>query len=260
MIKRLFFLAISAAAFLLQGCSRAGLVPSVSIHDGFENSRLSSLWEADKIISADRELQPRVVRSGHGALQITLHTSDVFEAGRHGNPDSERAELTEADELISQEGKHYAFSFSMLIPADFPVVTRRLIIAQCKQECPRGADCDDDGPVLAVRYISGILSVTQTIGTQRITLWRSQEEFRNRWLDFRFRVCFSANSNGRIAGYLKDSLLFDYHGATAYQENRSTGYPTPGRFYFKMGLYRDTMAEPMTIFIDDYSKELLSDH
>jgi hypothetical protein len=256
----LFVIVIAQAAFFLPSCSKVRLVSGAPLRDGFESPNLSNLWETDKIIAADVVIQSKVVRSGHTALQITLHTSDVFEAGRHGDPPSERAELTEAEGLMSQEGKSYSFSFSMLIPEDFPVVKKRLIIAQWKQECPGGHDCDDNSPVLAIRYVSGVLSVTQTIGAHRTTLWRSNEDFRNRWLDFRFHVCFSPNSNGRIAAHLNDSLIVDFTGATAYQEDQSTGYPSPSRFYFKMGLYRDTMSEPMTIFIDDYSKELLGDN
>jgi hypothetical protein len=260
MRRLLFFLVIVQVGLLLPSCSRVKLVSGTPVRDGFDNPSLSNIWETDKILPADAQIQPRIVRSGHGALQITLHTSDVYEAGRDGNPASERAELTEADELISQEGKNYAYSFSMLIPADFPIVAKRLVIAQWKQECPRRAACSDNSPVLAIRYVSGVLSITQTIGPHRTTLYQSKEEIRNRWLDFTFRVRFSTNSNGRIVAHLNDSLIVDYNGATAYQEDHSTGYPTPGRFYFKMGLYRDTMSESMTIYVDEYSKELLSDH
>ena len=51
--------------------------------------------------------------------------------------------------------------------------------------------------------------------------------------------------------------MVDYKGVTAYPENVSTGYASPSLFYFKMGLYRDVMAEPMTIYIDEYSKRQL---
>jgi hypothetical protein len=50
----------------------------------------------------------------------------------------------------------------------------------------------------------------------------------------------------------------DYKGATAYPEKAATGYPDPSLFYFKMGLYRDLMAEPMTIYIDEYRKVQLT--
>ena len=64
---------------------------SVPVRDGFETPALGSLWEADKIVPADMKLQSAIVRSGRSALQITLHTADVFERGRHGKADSERA-------------------------------------------------------------------------------------------------------------------------------------------------------------------------
>jgi hypothetical protein len=257
MKTRYCFLVIALVALPVIGCTRVELAPGVPVRDGFESPALGDLWETDKIIAADAKIQSAVVRSGRSALQITLHTSDVFEAGRNGNKDSERAELTEADGLISREGERYAYAFSMLIPPDFPVVDKRLVIAQWKQECPGGRKCDDNSPVLAIRYTAGILSVTQTIGAHRTTLWQTKEDVRSRWLDFRFRLCFATDAGGDVTAYLNDSLIVDHRGPTAYPENDSTGYPSPGRFYFKMGLYRDTMAEPMTIFIDDYSKGLL---
>ena len=46
-----------------------------------------------------------------------------------------------------------------------------------------------------------------------------------------------------------------YAGATAYAE--TSGYRKNGVFYFKMGLYRDRMAQPMTAYFDEYRKRLL---
>ena len=43
-----------------------------------------------------------------------------------------------------------------------------------------------------------------------------------------------------------------FKGVTANSENSATGYPSPSYFYFKMGLSRDVMAKPMTIYIDEY--------
>ena len=229
------------------------------VRDGFETPALGNLWETDKIVPDDVKLQSAVVRSGHSALQITLHTSDVFERGRHGKADSERAELTEADALVSRQGERYAYAFSLFLPADFPIVDRRLVLAQWKQQCPRGRACDDDSPVLAIRYVSGVFFITQTIGEHRTTLWRTSDDVRGRWLDFKFRVIFDPGERGRIEARLDDTLIVDRRGPTAYREGDSTGYPTPGRFYFKMGLYRDTSPETMTLFIDDYGKELLGD-
>jgi hypothetical protein len=255
--QSLFLILISTITI---NCSRPKFISEIPITDEFENPIIINLWKTDKIIPSDAKIQSEVFKSGHSAIQISLHTNDKFEAGKNGDLDSERAELTEARSLFAQQGKTYLQTFSMFIPNDFPIVERRLVIAQWKQECPFCHKCDDNSPVLAIRYISGKMLITQTIGPQRKVLWESEKEFRNRWLDFKFRVCFTTNDRGRIMAYLNDSIVVDYSGPTAYNENSTTGYPSPSQFYFKMGLYRDTMTEPMTIYIDSYSKELLRDN
>ena len=81
---------------------------------------------------------------------------------------------------------------------------------------------------------------------QRTILYRKRSDLRNRWLDFRFRVRLSSRTTG-----------CGFKGVTANSENSATGYPSPSYFYFKMGLYRDVMAKPMTIYIDEYRKRQL---
>jgi len=255
--------ALLGGGVLFSSCSinssRPKLVSGIPVIDEFEKPFISNLWKTDKIIPSDLKIQSEVFKTGHSAIQINLHTNDKLETGRNGNLNSERAELTEAKSLYAEEGKTYLQTFSMFIPIDFPIVERRLVIAQWKQKCPLGHKCDDNSPVLAVRYISGKMLITQTIGPRRTVLWESVEEFRNRWLNFRFCVCFTIKNSGKIRVYLDDSIIVDYTGPTAYYEDSTTGYPSPGKFYFKMGLYRDSMTEPMTIYIDGYSKELLKD-
>jgi len=82
-------------------------------------------------------------------------------------------------------------------------------------------------------------------------------EFRDRWLDFKFQTRFTTNANGRIKAWLGDKQVVDYKGATANPESATTSYPSPSRFYFKMGLYRNVMPEPMTVYIDEYRKKQL---
>jgi len=260
MNKALYLISLITVSSITVSCSGPELVPGIPVTDEFEKPVISNLWKTDKIVPSDKKIQSGVFRSGHGAIQISLHKNDKFEAGRNGNLDSERAELTEAKSLYAQEGRTYLQMFSMFIPGDFPIVSKRLVLAQWKQKCPFGHVCDDNSPVLAVRYVSGKMLITQTIGSQRTVLWESEKEYRNRWLDFRLRLCFTPGDHGRIIASLNDSTIVDYSGPTAYNEDSATGYPSPGRFYFKMGLYRDTMTEPMTIFIDSYSKELVGDN
>lgn len=228
------------------------------VYDGFETSQLSKVWDTDRFVPGAVEMQTNVVRAGHGAAKITVHTHDKFEAGINGNKDSERAELREGvRKQISKESVPYEFSFSMFIPTNFPIVPTRLVIAQWKQYCPEGGNCQDDSPVVAIRYVSGVLRITHQTGLHPTTLFETKEEVRGKWLDFMFQMRFSTNETGRIKARLNDKMVVDYKGVNAYPENPVTGYPNPSHFYFKMGLYRDEMAEPMTIYIDEYRKKQL---
>jgi Polysaccharide lyase len=247
---------------LLLGC--AGVVRAqtakasgVDVYDGFETASLSKAWDTDRFKPGAVTMETNIVRAGHGAVKITVQANDKFEAGVNGNSDSERDELLEARKLTARENVNYEQSFSMYFPTDFPIVPTRLVIAQWKQYCANGGNCSDDSPVLAIRYISGELRITQDLDKKFIVLYREKNEFRGRWLDFKFQVRFSSKENGRIKAWLGDRQLVDYKGVTANPENAVTGYPSPSRFYFKMGLYRNVMPEPMTIYIDEYRKKQL---
>ncbi|MGD0016393.1 MAG: polysaccharide lyase [Verrucomicrobiia bacterium] len=255
----LIFRLVAVLSLLSAGisCTRDTNAPALDVYDGFETSTLSKVWDTDRFVPGAVQMQTNIVRAGHGAAKITVHSRDKFEAGINGNNDTERDELLEARKLTSKENEAYEHSFSMFIPTDFPIVPTRLVIAQWKQYCPKGGNCSDNSPVLAIRYISGVLKITQNIGKNQTTLYKEKGEFRNRWLDFKFQIRFSTNENGRIRAWLGDKQIVDYKGPTAYPENDQTGYASPSRFYFKMGLYRNLMPEPMTIYIDEYRKKQL---
>jgi len=251
---------LAAGLLLLSaGISRAQVAntPGLDVYDGFETSSLSKVWDTDRFVPGAVEMQTNIVRAGRGAAKITLRARDTFEAGINGGKDSERDELLEARKLTSRENAAYEYSFSMFIPTNFPIVPVRLVIAQWEQDCPEGGNCQDDSPVVAVRYVSGVLKITHQTGPHQTTLFETKEELRGRWLDFRFQMRFSTNENGRVMAWLNDKPVVDYTGVNAYPENATTSYPSPSRFYFKMGLYRDLMAQPMTIFIDEYRKKEL---
>jgi hypothetical protein len=229
-------------------------VPAMDVYDGFEMARLSNVWDTNRFVPGAVTMQSDIVRASHGAVKIVVRANDKYEAGIRGNPPNERAELMEARKLVSKEGGNYEYSFSMFIPTNFPIGPTRLIIAQWKQYCP-GGSCLYDNPVVAIRYVSGVLKITYKAGPGQTTFYETNEELRNRWLDFKFQIRFSAGANGRIKAWLDNKQIVDYAGVNAYPENEQTGFVDPGWFYFKMGLYRDLMAEPMTIYIDEYRKK-----
>lgn len=230
----------------------------IQVYDGFEGPKLSDLWEVDRFKSGAVEMQSAVFRAGHSAVKITVHPNDVFEAGQNGNADSERDELLEARRLTSKQELSYEYSWSMYVPKDFPIVPVRLVVAQWKQYC--GGDskpCGDDSPVLAVRYVGGVLRITQDIDHKNYVLYEKQRDLRGRWIDLRIQVRFTPLKTGRIKAWLDGQQVVDFAGVTANPENETTGYASVGHFYFKMGLYRNVMAEPMTIYLDEYRKREL---
>jgi polysaccharide lyase-like protein len=232
-------------------------VAHVDVHDGFDTPRLSGLWETSRFERGAVTLQSEIVRAGRGAAKIVLHSRDRFEAGVNGNPDTERAELLEAERLVSREDRIYEYAFSMFMPADFPTTPVRLVLAQWKQDCLGHPPCSDDGPVIALRYASGTLALTLQTGGKRSMLYETDKSLRGKWSDFRFRIRFTPGDSGLVQAWIDGAPVADYRGATAYPETAATGYVRPSRFYFKMGLYRNVTAEPMTIYIDEYSKREL---
>ncbi len=227
----------------------------VEVYDGFENNTVSNIWRTDKMEKGSLKIQREIVRNGQSAAMITLKTGDRFESGLCKSKDSERDELCEAKNLLSAEGNLYEYRFSLFLPDSFPIVPVRLVLAQWKQYCDDTELCSDDSPVLAIRYISGRLYITlQSDKTLKI-LFETYDEIRNRWLDFKFRIRFSRENDGKIYAWLNEKQIIHFNGITCYSSAK--GYPDKSYFYFKTGLYRDTMSQPMTIYIDEYSKKEL---
>jgi hypothetical protein len=259
-------LILSSAVFAQSGSSTnqsaAAIGRTIDVYDGFESATLSDLWDTSRFAPGAVQMQSEVVRAGRGAAKITVRSRDMFEAGEGGDADSERDELMEARSLVSKENLVFEYSFSLFFPKDFPIVPTRLVIAQWKQYCPgveaSGGPCTNDSPVLALRYIGGELRITQDIDRKLVMLFREKGEFRGRWLDFRVKARFTPSGKGRVKAWLNGKQLVDFTGVTADQENAATGYPNPSYFYFKMGLYRNVMAEPMTVYIDEYRKRQLA--
>ncbi len=220
------------------------------ISDNFESDSLSPNWSADKFIPGALEIQSYYVRSGERAAKLVLHQGDQIEEEIGTN--LERAELREPKKLMAVEYRNYSYSFSIFLPDDFPIVPTRLVIAQWKQNCQSG-NCDPNNPVIALRYESGEFRISLQSGPDKMILYSSKDDIRNKWMDFKFNIRFSRIQDGQIKAWLNNKVIIDYKGATAYSQ--IFGYPDPGNFYFKIGLYRDQMIEPMTIYIDNYVKQ-----
>jgi hypothetical protein len=227
----------------------------IHVYDGFESDHLGGDWSQWRLVEGAFRTQSQVVRAGRSAGEITVHPGDCHEAASDDGAASERDELMEAWWLVAHLHRAYRYSFSLYLPADFPIVPTRLVLAQWKQLC-EWVRCRPDNPVLAIRYQGGELFITRQDDRKIYKLYSTREEMRGRWLDFCFETRFSPSQDGRIDAWLNGQPIVHYLGPTAYQVKR--GYPAHGYVYFKMGLYRDEMPQPMTIYVDEYRKDELS--
>jgi hypothetical protein len=226
----------------------------IHVHDGFDSATLSSYWSKSRMEPGAFRVQSEIVRAGHSAGEITLHMGDRRDEASDDGQASERDELMESVWLFSHTDRTYRYVFSLYLPGDFPVVPTRLVLAQWKQLC-EWTRCRPQNPVLAIRYQNGELQVTRQDELGKSILYSTKQEIRGRWLDFRVEVHFSPGTDGRIDAWLNGESIVCYSGATVYQPQR--GYPDHGYVYFKTGLYRDEMPQPMKIYVDEYRKDEL---
>ena len=254
---RLPFQASSAAllCIVVVGCVHRLPTNQMNVRDGFEGKTLSALWRTDKLAEGALTMQSEQVRFGQRAARITIHPHDP-------NPESssdgtERDELQEADACNVKENETYAYEFSLFIPKEFPVVPKRLVLAQWKQRHGK-ARVSVDNPLVALRYKGGELSITIQTQAKKVVHYRTMDDIKGRWLDFVCHIRHSRNKDGIVRVWMNGSEILDFRGATAYSED--FGYPPGASFYFKMGLYRDDMIEPMTIYIDEFRKRRITEN
>ena len=219
-----------------------------NLYDGFEGESLSYIWSRKKLSPGAAVLQSEIVRKGKQALQLTVRKGDNFERGTARTNSSERNELYEKDKYGPLLNETYCYCFSLYIPQDFPIVSTRLVLAQWKRQ-----DSGFDNPILALRYQKGRLFITIQTGLEKQKFYINKQDVRDQWLDFKFQMKFSRTS-GFFRAWMNNRQVLNHYGPTVHVKRNHKIDPQQ-RFYFKMGLYRDTMEEPMTVYIDEFIKK-----
>ena len=215
------------------------------LRDGFEGDALAPFWLAGDHGSGRYAPGAVVVtderaRSGRRSARITVCEGDVAQLGDSGQ-ENERAELDSGKRALL--GREAWCGYSFLVPDGFPIVDTRLVLSQWKQSELPGS------PLVAQRFRGGRHYVT-------VRDWDELDgEFRHyelppiapgRWNDMVCRVRFSRGTDGLVEIWMNGERVVRFTGTTAGSEGRDF-------FYHKLGLYRDRMAEPMTVYIDNYS-------
>ncbi len=223
---------------------------SKELHDNFEGPLLSAIWKTKKFKPDSVKFQSNIVRKSGNAIQITINEGDCASKNRK----TERDELLENKKLGPQENEIYEYAFSLYLPRNFPIVSTRLVLAQWKQNDEKN-NAQVDNPILAIRYVAGEFYITLQTTRKKIKIFSTKKEIRGNWIDLIFNIKFTRKKYGFVKIWMNKKQIVDYGGITAYVAKY--GYPSTGKFYFKMGLYRDRMKKPMTIYFDEFHKKIL---
>lgn len=233
-------------ATLLLLASAVAAASADPVVDGFETGTLGPLW-TPRAESGRVTVQRDIVGSGAFALRMEVGEGDRAGVGGDGEA-TERTEIQLAREHWAQFGETHDYRLSMYVPLDFPIADVRLVTSQWKQTC---TDCSRNrSPIVAQRYRRGQFRVTIETPKGRQTIYRHSEPIQGRWLDLRYRIRFHL-SDGAVTVWIDGTQVVDYQGPLGFADD-------PPDVYFRLGLYRDRMAEPMVIYFDDFRKQRLA--
>jgi hypothetical protein len=243
---------LAAALGAIPGCARppgaGGAIEApapVQLFDGFEEDSIGGFWLPGDYGSGRHEPGAVVVsrtlaRSGSGSVRITVQEGDIEQTGDGGQA-TERAELDSGRHLLLDQDTWFGFSF--LIPAEFPVVENRLVIAQWKQSAVPGS------PLVAQRYRGGrhFLTIREwepPEGEQKVLAL--PEIAHGSWNDMVYHLRLSRGDQGLVEVWMNGVQVVSHRGPTASAAGKDW-------IYNKIGLYRDRWADPMTIYFDNYT-------
>jgi len=215
--------------------------PSAQVlQDGFEGGALADFWLPGNYGSGLHVpgaviISTNFARAGTHSVQITVHEGDIAAAG-DDNTTVERAELDSGHYAL--RGREAWYGFSFLVPKDFPIVDDRLVIGSCKQsDVPR--------PITAQRFRNG--RHTFTVESQGRKESYSLPPIRlGQWVDMIYHMRYSTGEDGLAEVWMNGRRVVAYRGPTAEATAKNA-------FYDKIGLYRDRLKIPMTIYYDNYT-------
>lgn len=194
------------------------------------------IWRLQRIRADALTVVPDPSGAERSVLKIRLRSGDMADSA--GTTD--RAELSEADQLHLRVGTDVWYGFALFLPTDFPVVDRRLVLGQWKQGC---GDCTaDHSPAIANRYRNGVFSITIQDRDQRVVLFEEKSDIRGRWNHLVYHLKLVPSPEGFLRAWFNGRQVVDYRGPLGYPDDLDG-------VYFKIGLYRDTLAVPMEMLL-----------
>jgi hypothetical protein len=236
---------LAVVVALVTGLALGGLAlagAGIPLADDFRGA-VGELWSLRRIRASALAFVDDPGQAGRPVLAITLQPGDLAQAA--GTEMTERAELSEKPEVMLGTDTDVWYRLSLQVPGSFPVLDRRLVLAQWKQEC---GDCSlDHSPAVAVRYRKGALSVTVDNPEGRRTVVQEGRDIRGRWIDLLFHLRVTPTADGLVEVWLDGHPVGAYRGPVGFPDDLD-------RVYFKMGLYRDHLQVPMTLLVRSFRR------
>ena len=216
----------------------------ITLVDDFDTGVLSSIWTTKKLSENALRHISSPTRTGQGAIEISVFPGAQTEIGGDGQF-TERAELREAPDVRLKIGMESWYAFSFFLPSDFPIVKTRLVIARWKQSFNNPSK--DRSPMVSLRYMDGKLRVDIARDRGKRKVFIDKMDLLSRWVDMVFRLKPEPNKDGLLQVWKDGKLIVDYRGPLGFRDDED-------EIYFKLGLYRDHMKEPMRIIYDRFRR------
>lgn len=202
------------------------------LRDDFDGAINGKMWDL-KRIKADRWTLTEM--AGRKALGITLEKGDKQEVSSMGIL-TERSEFSERKTILVPADIPVWYGFSFYFPPNFPIVENRLVFAQWKQQTET-----DESPFLSFRYVGGKLIFQINYGDQKVK-FEKMTDLRGEWHDVLVNYGLGKENSGFAKAWVDGFPLAEYEG--------KMGHERDWKFtYFKMGLYRDRLETPQTIYL-----------
>ncbi|MEE4194137.1 MAG: polysaccharide lyase [Anaerolineae bacterium] len=213
-----------------------------SYSDSFESERINRYWTTTWW-SRDGGVDDAVAIDGENALRVVVQQGDHPLFGKSGQA-TERSELNERHRHAV--GQDVWYSFSVYVPEDFPIQDTRLVMGQWKQTAI--FLWKKHSPAVAQRFRDGRFQITINNDSGRQYLFEEgtaeDPALVGEWTSFVYHIRFDKGENGRLEVWMNGEQVIDYTGQIGYRGDLNTSY-------FRLGLYRDTMNTPMTVYYDE---------
>ena len=210
----------------------------------FESGDLSG-WSLKRLPNPEHaRIITNPTRAGKYAVAVTLSPGERYKDGW-------KSELS--DKLLAPFNKEIWYRVSHYLPAGFsPQKGNSCILAQWHNAGEVGFS-----PLLAHRYVNGILHVTVAYGTADIPKSYDDvvsEDFfkvpmaKDIWHNFVYRAYWSRGEAGWIKAWYNGKYMGIYKGPTGYKIDSDGPY-------FKAGVYcEETPDQALTAYFDEYRR------